>query len=406
MRIVLTTNFSPWSSYSGGGQRSTHQLATALHDAGHDVHVVYTAPPFREPVPSDPPVYQIHWATFFDPRGNRAAPLRPLNAVSVLGVIRRIQREKSIDVVHCQGEEGALLGPWVKARGIGLVLTPRYPTYPEVLQPRMPATSRAWMWIRHGKYMALGIAIRGAARICPTSEAAAQNIRRAYGVSPARMTVVPNGIQPVMMGGEWQGNREGELLFYGRLAHDKGVDVLLEAVASTDYGLHIVGRGESETALRAQANSLGLMDRIRWTPWMEPEALRGTMEQAAMVVLPSRAESFGNAMAEALAVGVPLVTTHAGSIPGVVGEGALCVPPGDSIALARAIASVEQEPEQTARRREIGLRRMADRYQWSAVAASFVQVYEEVRNELGSRSPLNSRSTSNKMARGKNREEP
>ena len=45
MRIALTTNFSPWSPYSGGGQRSTHQLASALALRGHDVTVVYTKAP-------------------------------------------------------------------------------------------------------------------------------------------------------------------------------------------------------------------------------------------------------------------------------------------------------------------------------------------------------------------------
>ena len=129
-----------------------------------------------------------------------------------------------------------------------------------------------------------------------------------------------------MMDGKWAGNPDGDILFYGRLAHDKGVDVLLDALEGTKRRIQIVGRGESEADLRVQARERGLLDRIEWTPWLEPDALRSTMEQAAMVVLPSRAESFGNAMAEALAVGVPLVTTDAGSIPGVVGDTALCVP--------------------------------------------------------------------------------
>ena len=48
MRCLLTVNFSPWSRYSGGGQRSTHNLARALAQRGHDVSVVYTKPPWEQ----------------------------------------------------------------------------------------------------------------------------------------------------------------------------------------------------------------------------------------------------------------------------------------------------------------------------------------------------------------------
>ena len=77
MRIVLTSNFSPWSSYSGGGQRSTHQLASALVELGHDVTVIYTAVFGRKPTPTEPTPYRIKWALFFGLRGRRSSPEAP-----------------------------------------------------------------------------------------------------------------------------------------------------------------------------------------------------------------------------------------------------------------------------------------------------------------------------------------
>src|SRR3954451_18857742 len=62
MRCILTVNFSPWSRYSGGGQRSTHNLARALVKRGHEVTVVFTKAPWEQvPLPPDLP-YQVVWA--------------------------------------------------------------------------------------------------------------------------------------------------------------------------------------------------------------------------------------------------------------------------------------------------------------------------------------------------------
>ena len=119
MRIVLTSNFSPWSSYSGGGQRSTHQLASALVELGHDVTVIYTAVFGRKPTPTEPTPYRIKWALFFGLRGRRSSPMRPLNAVSVRAAVRELHDESPVDVVHSQGEEGALIGPWAIAHHDG-----------------------------------------------------------------------------------------------------------------------------------------------------------------------------------------------------------------------------------------------------------------------------------------------
>ena len=111
MRILLTCNFSPWSPYSGGGQRSTHELATALCREGHDVSVVFTRTPWEHfDVPSVE--YRLHWASFFGLRSRRAALLRPLNALSVLSAVKTLHREQPLDVVHGNGEEVVLVADW------------------------------------------------------------------------------------------------------------------------------------------------------------------------------------------------------------------------------------------------------------------------------------------------------
>ena len=193
MRIALTTNFSPWSPYSGGGQRSTHQPASALALRGHDVTVVYTKAPLDRIVEPDDLPYQIRWAAFFGARSSRQAPLRPLNAVSVRREIENLHAEKKLDVVHCQGEEGALI-PGLRTRlDFRLVVTPRYPWYPNHLKPNGDLLSQARLWIFDAKYPVLGKLIHGADWVCPTSTSAALGVQGAMAFQ-SKIQIIPNGI--------------------------------------------------------------------------------------------------------------------------------------------------------------------------------------------------------------------
>lgn len=74
--VVLTCNYSPWSRYRGGGQKSVHMLACALARAGRRVCVVYSKAPWeRVPVPADLP-YAIRWARFVGVRPGISSHMR------------------------------------------------------------------------------------------------------------------------------------------------------------------------------------------------------------------------------------------------------------------------------------------------------------------------------------------
>ena len=121
MTIILTIDFSPWSAYGGGAQRSTHNLACALCRRGHDVSVVYTKAPWETVAPPDDLPYTVHWATFFDVRSRRKAPLRPLNASSVARVVKGLldqQPGARVDVCLLRADVVEhRLGQWTGHRG-------------------------------------------------------------------------------------------------------------------------------------------------------------------------------------------------------------------------------------------------------------------------------------------------
>ena len=383
MRIALTVNFSPWSRYRGGGQRSTHQLASALARRGHDVSVVFTKPPWEAiSVPSDLP-YQVRWATLFDLTSRRAAPLRPLSALSVARSLRELSRERALSVVHAQGEEGALAH---RAVHCPVVLTARYPSYPSaLLAGGLPPALRAWHLLRDPKYLALAHAARGAALVCATSLSSASMLERALDVDSARLRVVPNGVDPTFLARARRPDAaRGPLLFFGRIEYAKGVDVLLEAFARSSHRertLCVVGEGDALPRLQRAVRERALEARVELQPWQSADALSERLAGAALAVLPSREESFGNAMVEAMAAGTPLITTSAGSLPELVrdGETGVLVPADDAESLRHAIDSLLADP---ARAEALGRRARAHveaTHCWDAVAAQYEELYAEAR---------------------------
>ncbi|MEL6179384.1 MAG: glycosyltransferase family 4 protein, partial [Myxococcota bacterium] len=390
---VLTTNYSPWSPYSGGGQRSTHQIACALAERGHAVTVVYTRAIGETIEPESPVPYAIRWALFFGRSSRRDAPLRSLNALSVAAAVAELHAQHPLDALHGNGEEAALAVWQMGKLGVTTVMTPRYPSYPEpLLRPGGPTPlERAHLALFHGKYLLVGWAARQARWCCPTSESAAQMVERACRVHPEAIRVVPNGINPVFLEHRWAVPAEEDevqerpVVFFGRLSRDKGADVLLEALAllkerrGAAPKTLIIGRGDEAAALEAQMARLGVRDRVERAPWMTPEQLASVLARSAVVALPSRHESFGNAMAEAMAVGAPLVSCQAGSIPEVVEAGVtgVLVPPGDAPALATALGRLLDDPRWGEQLGRAGRARVKARFSWAGVAEVLEGLYGE-----------------------------
>jgi glycosyltransferase involved in cell wall biosynthesis len=133
------------------------------------------------------------------------------------------------------------------------------------------------------------------------------------------------------------------VLFVGRLVYYKGVEVLLQAISRMDgVVLTIVGDGPLRHSLERTASELNLGASVQFLGRVDDDALLGIYGDHDVFVLPSvsRAEAFGLAMTEAMARGMPAVSTSVGTATDWVnrdGESGLVVPPGDATALADAL---------------------------------------------------------------------
>lgn len=168
--------------------------------------------------------------------------------------------------------------------------------------------------------------------------------------------------------------------YVGRLTHQKGVDVLLAAVArDRRLRAEIVGSGPTGNELVERARRLGVSDRVVFTGHVDASLLPDVYRRFDAVAVPSvpvpgLLEQFGRVVVEAQAAGVPVVASALGALPDVVGDGGILVPPGDPEALADALARLLDEPGLWVHLRARGLDSAA-RYSWDAIADTQLALY-------------------------------
>lgn len=183
----------------------------------------------------------------------------------------------------------------------------------------------------------------------------------------SRVAVLPFGIaSSPWLGVEPKGT--GPFLFVGRLVPYKGLSVLFEALNRVPGAqLVIVGDGvQSETLVRL-AESLGLLDRIAFVGTLDEVGIAAHLTVARALILPSidASEAFGLVQLEAMGAGVPVITTDLPTgVPevGVAGETGWLVPPSDPLALAAAMQSVLDNPDEARRRGQAGRARFEARF--------------------------------------------
>ncbi|HHY46826.1 MAG TPA: glycosyltransferase family 4 protein, partial [Firmicutes bacterium] len=178
------------------------------------------------------------------------------------------------------------------------------------------------------------------------------------------------------------------IFFIGRLVHEKGAHVLVDAVPKI---LHywdkakvvIAGKGPQDAYLKDRARELGVFNRIYFTGFIDDETRSKLYRCADVAVFPSLYEPFGITALEAMAAGVPVVVSDVGGLGEVVRHGLTGwkVYPGDPNSLADGILHLLHEPDLAQKLKDNALKIVRSRYDWQAIAEDTVKVYREVLNE-------------------------
>lgn len=172
--------------------------------------------------------------------------------------------------------------------------------------------------------------LRRACGVVAVSRAVARVVRRA---GAERVVVVRDGV--ARRSGTWAPKGGPHFLAVGALVAHKGHGHLIDAMTQVPGRLDIVGEGPLRGALAARIRAQGLEGRVRLLGTVGDVDRR--LCQATALVHPSLEEGLGQVVLEALALGVPVVASAVGGLPEVLDGVGTLVPPGDALALARAL---------------------------------------------------------------------
>jgi glycosyltransferase involved in cell wall biosynthesis len=310
------------------GGISTHGklLVPALAQAGVDMHVVSIRDRAGDEVVDGVPVHRMATSAALTAGDNKRVMADRM-------AFARLVAELQPDVIHAQLPDPA----------VALALT-----LPAVRQIPLVSTlhNDAHMVGREGAMAQ----VLGASTLITTVAAHLRaDLAAAAPRLVTRLTALPNAIEP---GPPPAPPVEAPVLLAGgRLADQKGIDVLLVAMpairaAVPDVQLVIVGPGQLEGELRAQATSLHLDDVVTFVGGQPPAEVRRLLDGARMLVMPSRYEGMPYFALEAAVAGRPVVGSDVGGLDELVLDGrtGVLVPPEDPAALAAAVTDLLHDP--------------------------------------------------------------
>ena len=391
--ILITYPF-PLGTKAAGGSRTTPEVARHLARLGADVTILTVSTnaldrrfPRTPPAPEElgpgldedlaedgvklvrVPQHPIHFQ--FDPYCVRSA-------------VKRILAERRIDFVLAHYNEAGALLSLLRRRRVGFGFLATWQTYSFLAR-----TYRGW-WGKLKKWAEVRYTIRPhreADVIFAISEFTKRELVEILGCDPERIRIAPLGVRPTFTELPRPEPEEPDairrLLFFGRIVPEKGVLDALNALAKvearglTDWSFRLIGAGRPDLA-RGLAEELGIADKVTIEGPTDDEGLREALRRADLALLPSHAESFGLAIAEAQGAGVPVVGFAAGSVPEVCadGETGWLAPLGDVDGLADRIEEALRNPAETRERGRAARERVKRLFHWDRTARILLEGIE------------------------------
>lgn len=376
MRIILATpDFPPWD---GGVSRVAAALARGLTDLGAEVIVLAAkqSPGERSADLNLP--FEVFRAGL-----PKAKALKPVFAWAHLFSLVASVRPHLIFATSWQpfGLAAALL-----PRGTDCAIQ----VHGSEIVSRKFSSGR-WRWL-------MGFAFNRAEGAIAVSNYA-KGLLEDVGVDPARIAVIENGVSPERFSGE---REEGLARRYGvsgkkvlitvtRLVKRKGIDDVIRSlpgllVREPDAIFLVGGKGPEEERLKGLAQELGVADRVVFAGFVEEEELAAFYRLGDVFVLPSKVdedagevEGFGISFLEAAAAGLPAVGGRSGGVAEAVvhEETGLLVKPGESGALADALAKLLSDEGLRRTMGRAARARVEESFTWEKISARYLDFFEK-----------------------------
>ena len=303
-------------------------------------------------------------------------------------MIRRLVHSEGVDVVHQPTPVSPRHPSLMAGLGVPVVVGPLNGgmEYPPAFRGEESFLVRSFIWWSRTLSDLVHLALPGkrkAATVLVANERTRSALPR--GLRGEVRVLVENAVdQQVWSANEEAGQTERsrtQFLFIGRLVDWKRLDIALRAVVQVPTAsLAVVGEGSSRQSWEAQAQALGIADRVRFHGWQSQTRCAEMLSQSAALLLPSVYECGGAVVLEAMALGRPVIATHWGGPADYLDKdcGLLVEPFGEEAMVeqfARNMQWLLDHPEHAESMGRAGKQKVAEHFTWARKIDAIEQIY-------------------------------
>ncbi len=394
--------------HCGGQGVYIRNLSRALVDLGHSVDVL-SGPPDPQ-LDDDVNLIMLPCLDLFDPEDMFRIPSlkelsNPINMIEWIGVSTMgfpemftfglraykylLKNHKKYDIIH----DNQCLSYGIAAikRLVPTTITIHHPITVD-RDIALKSVSSYWKKIKHLRWFSfLGMqknTSKSFSHIITVSKSAQNDISNEFKINKSNFNVIPNGINTDLFYPVPEIEREDGRIIVTNSADTplKGLFYLIHAIKEVlnthkNIKLVVIGKPKENGGIVRLIKKLKIYDFIHFTGRISNREFRQQYAKANMAVVPSIYEGFGLPVGEAMACGVPVISTTGGALPEVLGDAGILVPPANSKALANAIRYLLEHKEYAKKIGKFGYLRVHEKFTWNNAAKQTVETYREVIND-------------------------
>lgn len=389
--------------YSGGQGIYIHYLSKALVDMGHQVHVIS-----GEPYPHLDPRVKLITMPGLNLYERGLASIRLKNLFSLTDMIewfskltggfaepycfgRRVKaflkkQGHDYDIVH--DNQSLAYGMLSIQQDFPFITTLHHPITSD-LKIALAAAQTLWQKILikrwHSFLTMQNKVVNQLEHIITVSACSKKDIAADFGISEEKIELIYNGIDTEIFKPQPAITRKHQRLLATASADQplKGLNYLLQAYAQLltklpELELIIVGKPKAGGVTEQLITELKLNYKVQFISGISTKKLVELYASATLAVVPSVYEGFGLPAGEAMACGVPVISTDGGALPEVVGDAGVIVPAKQPEALAKGVEFLLNSPEKQAQYAIAGRQRILEQFSWQVVAKKLTHYYYDV----------------------------
>lgn len=398
MRILmLSWEYPP--RIVGGIARVVHDLAQKLGEQGNEVHVVTCWEAGTKEVEKDKNVF-VHRVHTYDINTNNFVDwVLQLNFALVEHAIKVVNEMGSFDIIHAHDWIVAFAARTLKhSFSIPLVATMHATEYGRnwgIHNDMQKYISNVEWWLCYESW-----------KIIVNSGYMKNEVKNIFHLPDDKLSVIPNGVEIDKFKGyernydfrrNFAADNEKIVFFVGRLVHEKGVHILIDAVPKissyyNDVKFVVAGRGPQMDYLRGKCGALNIINKVYFTGYISDEDLCKLYKCADIAVFPSLYEPFGIVALEGIVANIPVVVADTGGLGDIVNHGVdgMKFYTGNFNSLADSILEILFNPGKADEMKSKALEKVNRIYNWNIISQQTMDVYRGVisqRKETNWRTP-------------------